>query len=126
LRDIEREHAVITSKGARRVSPFFIPYGISNMGAGYVAIRHGFKGPNYCVVSACATGNHAIGDAFRLIQSGDVDAVIAGGAEASITPLGVAGFAVMRALRNMKGQKPGVPEYTLRWWVTVQRTTPST
>jgi len=62
LRDIEREHTVITSRGARRVSPFFIPYGISNMSAGYVAIRHGFKGPNYCVVSACATGNHAIGD----------------------------------------------------------------
>ena len=111
LRDIEREHAVITAKGARRVSPFFIPYGISNMGAGYVAIRHGFKGPNYCVVSACATGNHAIGDAFRLIQSGDVDAVIAGGAEASITPLGVAGFAVMRALstRNDEPQKASRP-----------------
>jgi len=111
LRDIEREHAVITSKGARRVSPFFIPYGISNMGAGYVAIRHGFKGPNYCVVSACATGNHAIGDAFRLIQSGDVDAVIAGGAEASITPLGVAGFAVMRALstRNDEPQRASRP-----------------
>ncbi len=111
LRDIEREHAVITARGARRVSPFFIPYGISNMGAGYVAIRHGFKGPNYCVVSACATGNHAIGDAFRLIQSGDVDAVIAGGAEASITPLGVAGFAVMRALstRNDEPQKASRP-----------------
>ncbi len=111
LRDIEREHTVITSKGARRVSPFFIPYGISNMGAGYIAIRHGFKGPNYCVVSACATGNHAIGDAFRLIQMGDADAVIAGGAEASITPLGVAGFAVMRALstRNDEPQKASRP-----------------
>ncbi len=111
LRDIEREHGVITTKGARRVSPFFIPYGISNMGAGYVAIRHGFKGPNYCVVSACATGNHAIGDAFRLIQNGDADAVIAGGAEASITPLGVAGFAVMRALstRNDEPQKASRP-----------------
>jgi len=111
LRDIEREHTVITSRGARRVSPFFIPYGISNMSAGYVAIRHGFKGPNYCIVSACATGNHAIGDAFRLIQCGDVDAVIAGGAEASITPLGVAGFAVMRALstRNDEPQKASRP-----------------
>ncbi len=98
LRDIEREHGVITSKGARRVSPFFIPYGISNMGAGYVAIKYGFKGPNYCVTSACATGNHSIGDAFRLIQNGDIDIAIAGGTEASITPLGVAGFAVMRAL----------------------------
>ncbi len=111
LRDIEKEHSVITQKGARRVSPFFIPYGISNMGAGYVAIRHGFKGPNYCVVSACATGNHAIGDAFRLIQCGDIDAAIAGGTEAAITPLGVAGFAVMRALstRNDEPQKASRP-----------------
>ncbi len=111
LRDIEREHTVITTKGARRVSPFFIPYGISNMGAGYVAIRHGFKGPNYCVVSACATGNHSIGDAFRMIQVGDIDAAIAGGTEAAITPLGVAGFAVMRALstRNDEPQKASRP-----------------
>ncbi|RLJ70388.1 3-oxoacyl-[acyl-carrier-protein] synthase II [Hydrogenivirga caldilitoris] len=111
LRDIEREHTVITQKGARRVSPFFIPYGISNMGAGYVAIRHGFKGPNYCVVSACATGNHSIGDAFRMIQAGDIDAAIAGGTEAAITPLGVAGFAVMRALstRNDEPQKASRP-----------------
>ncbi|WP_457601277.1 beta-ketoacyl-ACP synthase II [Hydrogenivirga sp.] len=111
LRDIEREHTVITRKGARRVSPFFIPYGISNMGAGYVAIRHGFKGPNYCVVSACATGNHSIGDAFRMIQAGDIDAAIAGGTEAAITPLGVAGFAVMRALstRNDEPQKASRP-----------------
>ena len=111
LRDIEREHSVITQKGARRVSPFFIPYGISNMGAGYVAIRHGFKGPNYCVVSACATGNHAIGDAFRMIQVGDIDAAVAGGTEAAVTPLGVAGFAVMRALsnRNDEPQKASRP-----------------
>ena len=111
LRDIEREHTVITTKGARRVSPFFIPYGISNMGAGYVAIRHGFKGPNYCVVSACATGNHSIGDAFRMIQAGDIDAAIAGGTEAAVTPLGVAGFAVMRALsnRNDEPQKASRP-----------------
>ncbi|HIC97754.1 MAG TPA: beta-ketoacyl-[acyl-carrier-protein] synthase II, partial [Aquificaceae bacterium] len=91
LGDIEREHSVLISKGARKVSPFFIPYGISNMGAGYIAIRFGFKGPNYCVVSACATGNHSIGDAVRLIQLGDIDAAIAGGTEAAITPLGVAG-----------------------------------
>ncbi len=111
LRDIEREHGVITSKGARRVSPFFIPYGISNMGAGYVAIKYGFKGPNYCVTSACATGNHSIGDAFRLIQNGDIDIAIAGGTEASITPLGVAGFAVMRALstRNDEPAKASRP-----------------
>lgn len=111
LGDIEREHSVLISKGARKVSPFFIPYGISNMGAGYIAIRFGFKGPNYCVVSACATGNHSIGDAVRLIQLGDIDAAIAGGTEAAITPLGVAGFAVMRALstRNEEPQKASRP-----------------
>jgi len=111
LADIEREHSVLIQKGARRVSPFFIPYGISNMAAGYVAIRHGFKGPNYCVVSACATGNHSIGDAFRMIQMGDIDAAIAGGTEAAITPLGVAGFAIMRALstRNEEPQRASRP-----------------
>ena len=111
LMDIEREHSVLLSKGARRVSPFFIPYGISNMASGIVAIKHGFKGPNYCVVSACATGNHSIGDAFRLIQAGDIDAAIVGGTEAAITPLGVAGFAVMRALstRNDEPQKASRP-----------------
>ena len=111
LMDIEREHSVLLNKGARRVSPFFIPYGISNMASGIVAIKHGFKGPNYCVVSACATGNHSIGDAFRLIQAGDIDAAIVGGTEAAITPLGVAGFAVMRALstRNDEPQKASRP-----------------
>ncbi len=111
LKDIEKEHSVLLQKGARRVSPFFIPYGISNMGAGYVAIRYGFKGPNYCVVSACATGNHSIGDAFRMIQAGDIDVAIAGGTEAAITPLGVAGFAVMKALstRNEEPQKASRP-----------------
>jgi 3-oxoacyl-[acyl-carrier-protein] synthase II len=111
LRDIEREHSVLLERGGRRVSPFFIPYGISNMAAGYVAIRWGFKGPNYCIVSACATGNHAIGDAMRLIQSGDIDVALAGGSEAAITPLGVAGFAVMRALstRNDEPQKASRP-----------------
>ncbi len=111
LRDIEREHSVLLEKGGRRVSPFFIPYGISNMASGYVAIRWGFKGPNYCIVSACATGNHAIGDALRLIQAGDIDVAVAGGSEAAITPLGVAGFAVMRALstRNDEPQKASRP-----------------
>ncbi|MEJ7621079.1 MAG: beta-ketoacyl-ACP synthase II [Aquificaceae bacterium] len=111
LRDIEEQHKVLMEKGPRRVSPFFIPYGISNMASGLVAIRFGFKGPNYCVVSACATGNHAIGDAMRLIQKGDIDVAIAGGCESAITPLGVAGFAVMRALstRNHEPQKASRP-----------------
>jgi len=111
LKDIEDQTMILQQKGARRVSPFFIPYGISNMAAGLVAIRWGFKGPNYCVTSACATGNHAIGDAFRLIQKGDIDVAIAGGTEAAITPLGVAGFASMKALstRNDEPQKASRP-----------------
>lgn len=111
LRDIEEQQKVLMEKGARRVSPFFIPYGISNMASGLVAIRFGFKGPNYCVVSACATGNHAIGDAMRLIQKGDIDIAIAGGCESAITPLGVAGFASMRALstRNHEPQRASRP-----------------
>ena len=111
LKDIEDQTLILKEKGARRVSPFFIPYGISNMASGLVAIRWGFKGPNYSVVSACATGNHAIGDAFRLIQKGDIDMAIAGGTEAAITPLGVAGFAAMKALstRNDEPQKASRP-----------------
>jgi 3-oxoacyl-[acyl-carrier-protein] synthase II len=111
LRDIEEQQKVLMEKGPRRVSPFFIPYGISNMASGLIAIRFGFKGPNYCVVSACATGNHSIGDAFRLIQKGDIDVAIAGGCESAITPLGVAGFASMRALstRNHEPQKASRP-----------------
>ncbi len=111
LKDIEDQTLILKEKGARRVSPFFIPYGISNMASGLIAIRWGFKGPNYSVVSACATGNHSIGDAFRLIQKGDIDVAIAGGTEAAITPLGVAGFAAMKALstRNDEPQKASRP-----------------
>lgn len=111
LKDIEEQNQVIREKGAKRVSPFFIPYGIANMASGVIAIRYGFKGPNYCVVSACATGNHSIGDAFRMIQRGDVDVMIAGGSESAITPLGVGGFASMKALstRNDEPQKASRP-----------------
>ena len=111
LRDIEENTRTLLEKGARRVSPFFVPSGISNMASGYVAIRWGFKGVNYAVVSACATGNHAIGDALRLIQTGDADVIIAGGSESAITPLGVAGFANMKALstRNDEPQKASRP-----------------
>ncbi len=111
LRDIEEQQKILMEKGPRRVSPFFVPYGISNMASGLVSIRYGFKGPNYCVVSACATGNHAIGDAMRLIQRGDIDIAIAGGCESAITPLGIAGFASMRALstRNEEPKKASRP-----------------
>ena len=85
-------------KSPKRVSPFFIPSLISDIAAGHISIKHGFKGPNYGLVSACATGTHAIGDAYRMIQYGDADIIISGGSEASVHPLAVSGFANMRAL----------------------------
>ena len=85
-------------KSPRRVSPLFIPMMICDIAPGHVSMRHGFKGPNYSVVSACATGTHAIGDAFRMIKYGDADAIVAGGAEASVVPISVAGFSNMKAL----------------------------
>ena len=98
LGSIEHYHEVLKEKGPGRVSPFFIPMTIINLASGQVAIRIGAKGPNSCAVTACATGNHCIGDAFRLIQHGNADVMVAGGAEAAITPLGVAGFAAAKAL----------------------------
>ncbi|MDQ6734223.1 MAG: beta-ketoacyl-ACP synthase II [Nitrospirota bacterium] len=98
LSSIETYHKVLQDKGPDRVSPFFIPMTIINLASGQVAIRLGAKGPNSCAVTACATGNNCIGDAFRLIQRGDADAMVAGGAEAAVTPLGVAGFGAARAL----------------------------
>lgn len=111
LRDIEDQQTLLLEKGARRVSPFFIPSGISNMASGYISIEFGFKGPNSCVVTACATGTHSIGDAFKIIQRGDADIMIAGGTESAITPLGIAGFANMKALstRNDEPQKASRP-----------------
>jgi 3-oxoacyl-[acyl-carrier-protein] synthase II len=95
---IEAYHKVLLDKGPDRVSPFFIPMVIINLASGQVSMRIGARGPNSCAVTACATGNHCIGDAFRIIQHGEADAMVAGGAEAAITPLGVAGFAAARAL----------------------------
>ena len=104
LGSIEHYHDVIREKGPGRVSPFFIPMTIINLASGQVAIRIGAKGPNSCAVTACATGNHCIGDAFRLIQRGDADVMVAGGAEAAITPLGVAGFGAAKALSFRNGE----------------------
>jgi 3-oxoacyl-[acyl-carrier-protein] synthase II len=111
LQAIEEWHVVLQQKGPKRISPFFIPMTIINMASGQLAIQIGAKGPNSAAVTACATGNHCIGDAFRLVQRGDADAMIAGGSEAAITPLCVAGFAASRALstRNDEPQRASRP-----------------
>lgn len=98
IETIEYYNRALLEGGPRKVSPFFIPKVISNLAPGQIAIRHGAKGVNWTTTSACASGNHAIGEAFHLIRGGLQDAVIAGGAEAAITPLGVSGFSAMRAL----------------------------
>ncbi|MEZ5422237.1 MAG: beta-ketoacyl-ACP synthase II [Pyrinomonadaceae bacterium] len=95
---IEREHEKLLTSGPDRVSPFFIVSAIVNLASGNVSIRHGAKGPNSATATACSAGAHAIGDSFRLIERGDADAMICGGAESAITPMSVAGFASMRAL----------------------------
>ncbi len=109
---IEREHQVLLTRGPERVSPFFIVAALVNLAAGQVAVRFGAKGPNSAVATACTTGAHAIGDAFRLIQNGYADAMICGGTEAAVTPLGIAGFAAMRALSTRNDS----PEQASRPW----------
>ena len=95
---IEKYHDVLNKSGYKRVTPFFIPMLIINLAPGQISIRYGAKGPNLSSVSACATGTHSIGDAYHMIKRGDADAMIAGGTESTITPLGVSGFCVMKAL----------------------------
>ena len=95
---IEGTHAEFLNRGARRISPFFVPATIINMTSGHVSMRYGFKGPNIAIVTACTTGLHCIGDAGRMIEYGDADVMIAGGSEATVSPLGIGGFAAMRAL----------------------------
>ena len=95
---IEREHTALMQGGPRKISPFFIPASIINLAAGHVSMRYGAKGPNEATATACTTSAHSIGDSFRIIQHGDADVMIAGGAEAAITSMGVGGFAAMRAL----------------------------
>jgi 3-oxoacyl-[acyl-carrier-protein] synthase II len=105
LRILEEQHQVLLSKGPSRVSPFLIPMMIANMAAGLTAIQIGAKGPNSCTVTACAAGSHAIGDAFRLIQRGYATAMVCGGTEAAITPLGFAGFASAKAM-STRNEEP--------------------
>jgi 3-oxoacyl-[acyl-carrier-protein] synthase II len=101
IHTIEREHKVLISKGPSRVSPFFIPMLIVNMASGMVAIRLGLKGPNTCSVTACASSNHSIGEAFRVIQNGYADIMFAGGSEAAISPMAVSGFCAAKALSTI-------------------------
>jgi 3-oxoacyl-[acyl-carrier-protein] synthase II len=105
IQTFEEQCLVFLQKGPGRVSPFFVPMFIPDMASGLVSMRYGAKGPNYCTVSACSSSAHAIGEAFRLIQRGDADMMIAGGAEAAVTPLAVAGFANMKAL-SMRNDAP--------------------
>ena len=109
---IEREHAELLKGGPRKISPFFIPAAIVNLAAGHVSIRYGAKGPNEATATACTTSAHAIGDAYKIIQRCDADVMIAGGSEAAITPMGVGGFAAMRALST----RNDAPEKASRPW----------
>ncbi len=103
---IEDTHAELTARGPRRITPFFVPASIINMISGHVSIQYGFQGPNLAIVTACTTGLHCIGEAGRLIEYGDADVMIAGGAEATVSPLGVGGFAAARAL-STRNDDPG-------------------
>jgi 3-oxoacyl-[acyl-carrier-protein] synthase II len=96
----EEQARIMVEKGPKRISPFFIPMFIPDIAAGHVSMRYGFRGPNYCTVSACASSAHAIGDAFRILQRGDADAMVTGGAEATVTPMTMAGFGNMKALSS--------------------------
>jgi 3-oxoacyl-[acyl-carrier-protein] synthase II len=116
IETLEKQHSIYLKDGPGRVSPFFVPMMIIDMSAGLVSIRYNLKGPNYATVSACASGANAIGDAFKIIQRGDAEVMIAGGSEASITPLSLAGFCSARALstRNEEPEKASRPFDKLR------------
>jgi len=111
LPTIEKYHSVLLERGPGRITPFFIPMLIANEAPGHIAIQHGIKGPNLCIVTACATGAHSIGEAYRIIQYGDADVMVAGGSEANLTPLTVGGFNAMKALsiRNDEPAKASRP-----------------
>jgi 3-oxoacyl-[acyl-carrier-protein] synthase II len=106
LETIEKYHSILLENGPKKISPFFIPMLIVNLAPGQISMHFGCKGPNTSIVTACATGNHSLGDAFRTIQRGDADAIIAGGVESTITPLAVGGFCAMKALTTTHNHDP--------------------
>jgi 3-oxoacyl-[acyl-carrier-protein] synthase II len=109
---IEDTHTELTNRGPRRITPFFVPASIINMISGHVSMRHGYKGPNIAVVTACTTGLHAVGVSARMIEYGDADVMVCGGAESTVSPLGIGGFAAMRALSTRNDS----PETASRPW----------
>ena len=111
LKTLEDQHTALMTKGPSRVSAFTIPMLISNMASGLVSMEYGLQGPNFCIVTACATSNNAIGESWRMIKFGDADIFLAGGAEASIIPIGLAGFSAMKALstRNDEPERASRP-----------------
>ena len=106
ITSIEEQHLILLEKGPRRLSPFFIPMLIINMASGMVAMNYGFKGPNSAVSTACSTGTHAIGDAYRIVERDEADIILAGGTEAALTPIGFGGFCAMRALTKSRNDDP--------------------
>jgi 3-oxoacyl-[acyl-carrier-protein] synthase II len=111
LKTLEDQHTVLMNKGPSRVSPFVVPMMISNIAGGLISMEYGFEGPNFCIVSACATGANAIGEAWRMIRTGEADAFLAGGCEAVVTPIGIGGFCSMKAMstRNSEPEKASRP-----------------
>lgn len=111
LKTLEEQHAILVNKGPGRVSPFMIPMMISNMASGLISIEFGFQGPNFCIVTACATAGHSMGEGWKLIRDGEADVILAGGSEAAVVPLGLSGFSSMKALssRNDAPEKASRP-----------------
>lgn len=107
LETFQKQTSIHLEKGPRRISPFFIPMMIPDIASGHISMKYGFRGPNYCIVSACATGNNNIGDAYMLIRQGQADAILSGGSEASVTELGVGGFNALRALSTRNDDPAG-------------------
>jgi len=113
---IEREHKILLERGPSRISPFFIPSCIVNLASGYVSIKYNAKGPNSATATACTTSAHSIGDSFRLIQYGHADVMICGGSEACVTPMGIGGFAAMRALSTRNDEPARAKVRAFSFW----------